>query len=38
MVAFQFCLKSEEKKRKVGWAGDDSNVVFGQKFPDGKEV
>jgi hypothetical protein len=32
MVAFQFYLQSGEQ-RKVGWLGDDSHVVFGQKFP-----
>jgi hypothetical protein len=40
MVAFKFCLQSGKQRkvagsqvRRVGWAGDDSHVVFGQKFP-----
>jgi hypothetical protein len=37
MVAFQLYLKSG-KQRKVGWVGDDSHVVFGQKFHGEKEV
>jgi hypothetical protein len=32
MATFQFYLQSG-KQRKVGWVGDDSRVVFGQKFP-----
>jgi hypothetical protein len=32
MAAFQFYLHSG-KQRKVGWVGDNSHVVFGQKFP-----
>jgi hypothetical protein len=32
MGAFQFYLQSG-KQRKVGWVGDDSHVVFSQKFP-----
>jgi hypothetical protein len=32
MAAFQFYLQSG-KQRKAGWVGDDSHVVFGQKFP-----
>jgi hypothetical protein len=31
MAAFQFYLQSE-KLRKVGWAGDESHIAFGQKF------
>jgi hypothetical protein len=31
MAAFQSCLQSG-KQRKVGWAGDDSHVVFGTEF------
>jgi hypothetical protein len=33
MAAFQFCLQSG-KPNKVGWAVNDSHVVFGQKFCD----
>jgi hypothetical protein len=36
MAAFQFYLQSG-KQRKVGWVGDVSHVVFGQKFPGGKK-
>jgi hypothetical protein len=32
MAEFQFYLQSG-KQRKVGWVGDDSHIVFGQKFP-----
>jgi hypothetical protein len=32
MAALQFYPQSR-KKRKVGWVGEDSCVVFGQKFP-----
>jgi hypothetical protein len=32
MAAYQFYLQPG-KQRKAGWAGDDSHVVFGQKFP-----
>jgi hypothetical protein len=32
MGAFQFYLQSA-KQTKVGWVGDDSHTVFGQKFP-----
>jgi hypothetical protein len=32
MAAFQLYLQSG-KQRKVGWVGDHSHVVFGQKFP-----
>jgi hypothetical protein len=32
MAAFQFYLQSG-KQRKVGWVGDYSHVVFGQKIP-----
>jgi hypothetical protein len=32
MVTFQFYLQSG-KQRKSEWAGDDSHVGFGQKFP-----
>jgi hypothetical protein len=35
MATFQFCLQSR-KQRIEGWMGDDSHVVFGQKFPDEK--
>jgi hypothetical protein len=31
MTAFQFCLQSGKEKSRVG--GDDSRVVFGQKYP-----
>jgi hypothetical protein len=31
MADFQFYLQSG-KQKKVGWVGDDSHVVFGQKF------
>jgi hypothetical protein len=31
MAAFQFYLQLR-KQRKVGWAGDNSHVVFGQQF------
>jgi hypothetical protein len=36
MVAFQFYLQSG-KQMEIGWVGDDSHVVFGQKFPGEKE-
>jgi hypothetical protein len=32
MTVFIFYLQSG-KRRKVGWVGDDSHVVFGKKFP-----
>jgi hypothetical protein len=32
MVAFQF-YPHVGKDRKVEWVGDNSHVVFGQKFP-----
>jgi hypothetical protein len=32
MAAFPFYLHLG-KQRKVGWVGNDSHVVFGQKFP-----
>jgi hypothetical protein len=35
MAVFQFYLKSG-KHRKLGWVGDDSHVVFGNKFPGNK--
>jgi hypothetical protein len=35
-AAFQFYLQSG-KQRKVGLVGDDSHVVFDQKFPGEKE-
>jgi hypothetical protein len=37
MMAPQFYLQSE-KQRKVGWARDESHVVFGQKFRDEKAM
>jgi hypothetical protein len=36
MAAFQFYLQSG-KQRKVGWVGNDSHIVFGQKFPGEKK-
>jgi hypothetical protein len=32
MAAFQ-CYLHSEKERKVGCVGDESRIVFGQKFP-----
>jgi hypothetical protein len=32
MAVFHSYLQSG-KQRKVGWMGDNSNVMFGQKFP-----
>jgi hypothetical protein len=37
MTAFEVYLQSG-KQRKVGWVGDESHDVFGQKFPGEKEV
>jgi hypothetical protein len=37
MTAPQFHLQSE-KKRKVGWVGHNSHVVFGNKFRGEKKV
>jgi hypothetical protein len=37
MAVFQFYLQSG-KLRAVGWVGDDSHVIFGQKFNGEKEM